>query len=100
MSALVALAHVSIAEIPEDKLVDRIVADPLWGSQFFHFAGMPSGMVNRQSVPLATAPGNPKGDIDVLFSAPNFPDRRLPSEKNQVWNHSASQRNSRQTGGV
>ena len=31
-----ALAHTSIAEIPEDQLVDRIFADPFWGTEFFH----------------------------------------------------------------
>jgi hypothetical protein len=64
------LIHDSLAEIPEDKLVDRIVSDIQWGHEFFQFSGMPSGMENRQCVRLETAPGNPRGDIDVLFSGP------------------------------
>jgi hypothetical protein len=65
------LAHSSLAEIPEDKLVDRIVTDIFWGHEFFHFDGMPSGMVSRQCVSLETAPGDPRGDVDVLFCAPD-----------------------------
>jgi hypothetical protein len=67
------LIHDSIAEIPEDKLVDRIVTDILWGREFFVFHNMPLGMVSRQRVSLTSAPGNPKGDIDVLFCAPDIP---------------------------
>jgi hypothetical protein len=67
------LVHDSLAGIPEDKLVDRIVTDPLWGRQFFIFSGMPSRMVSRQRVSLAGAPGNPRRDIDVLFCAPDLP---------------------------
>lgn len=29
------LARDSLAEIPEEKLVDRIVTDTLWGREFF-----------------------------------------------------------------
>jgi hypothetical protein len=79
-----ALAHVSIAEIPEDKLVSRILADPLWGSEFFHFYGMPSGMVNRQCLSLETAPGNPKGDIDVLFCVPSLPEQAVAYQVKRI----------------
>jgi hypothetical protein len=78
------LAHISIAEIPEDQLVDRILADPLWGSEFFYFAGMPSGMVNRKRVALEAAPGNPKGDIDVLFCAPNLPEQAVAYQVKRI----------------
>lgn len=79
-----ALAHISIAEIPEDQLVDRVLADPLWRSDFFQFAGMPPGMVNRQRVSLETAPGKPKGDIDVLFCAPNLPGRAVAYQVKRI----------------
>jgi hypothetical protein len=69
--------HDSLAKIPEDKLVDRIVTDLLWGREFFQFHGMPSGMVSRQCIPLNNAPGNPKGDIDVLFCAPDLPEQTV-----------------------
>jgi hypothetical protein len=77
MTEPAAFAHSSLAEIPEDKLVDRIVSDMLWGREFFQFHGMPSGMESKQCVPLQTAPGNPRGDIDVLFRAPDLPQRAV-----------------------
>ena len=55
------LVHESLAEIHEDKLVDRIVTDILWGREFFQFYGMPSGMINRQCVPLHSAPAQSQG---------------------------------------
>jgi hypothetical protein len=71
------LVHKSLVEIHEDKLVDRIVTDIQWGRELFQYSGMPSGMESRQCVPLQTAPGNPKGDIDVLFSAPRLPEQAV-----------------------
>jgi hypothetical protein len=71
------LIHNSLAEIPEGKLVDRIVTDRLWGREFFQFHGMPTGMVHRQCVPLQTAPGTSEGDIDVLFCAPGLWDQSV-----------------------
>jgi hypothetical protein len=47
--------HPSIAEITEDKLVERLFADPLWGTEFFELAGMPRGMLNKLRVPLHSA---------------------------------------------
>src|ERR1700691_4327418 len=79
-----ALIHDSLAEIPEEKLVDRIVTDIQWGHEFFQFSGMPSGMEPRQCVPLQTAPGNPKGDIDVLFSAADHPERAVAYQIKRV----------------
>jgi hypothetical protein len=83
MSSL-ALAHCSLAEIPEDKLVDRIVNDVLWGQQFFQLYGMPSGMVNRQCVSLQTAPCSPRGDIDVLFCAPELPQQAVAYQVKRI----------------
>jgi hypothetical protein len=78
------LIHDSLAEIPEDKLVNRVVTDILWGREFFMFHGMPSGMVSRQCVSLTSAPGNPKGDIDVLFCAPDLPQQAVAYQIKRV----------------
>lgn len=78
------LAHGSLAEIPEHELVDRIVNDVLWGREFFMFHGMPSGMVSKQCVSLTSAPGNPKGDIDVLFCAPDLPHQSVAYQAKRV----------------
>lgn len=78
------LKHISIADIPEEQLVDRILADQLWGSEFFQFAGMPSDMVSRQCVSLKTAPGSPKGDIDILFCAPTLPEQAVAYQVKRI----------------
>jgi hypothetical protein len=78
------LIHNSLAEIPESKLVDRIVTDTLWGSEYFVFHGMPSGMVSRQCVSLTSAPANLKGDIDVLFCAPDLPQQAVAYQVKRV----------------
>lgn len=78
------LVHASLAEIPENELVDRIVTDILWGREFIVFHGMPSGMVSRQCVSLTSAPGNPKGDIDVLFCAPDLPQQAVAYQIKRV----------------
>lgn len=78
------LIHDSLAEIPEDKLVNRIVTDILWGHEFFVFHGMPSGMVSKQCVSLTSAPGNFKGDIDVLFCAPDLPQQAVAYQIKRV----------------
>jgi hypothetical protein len=59
----------SIADIAEDKLVERLFADPLWGTEFFELA--------PRHPPLDGAPGKFKGDIDVLRCAPDHPDQNL-----------------------
>jgi hypothetical protein len=69
------LTHPSIADIAEDQLVERLFADPLWGTELFELAGMPRGLRYKLCVPLDTAPGNPKGDIDVLRCAPDHPEQ-------------------------
>jgi len=74
----------SIAEIAEDKLVERLFADPLWGNDFFDIAGMPRGMLNRQRVLLDTAPGNFKGDIDVLRCAPDHPEKAVAYQLKRI----------------
>ncbi len=78
------LIHDSLAEIPEDKLVNRIATDILWGREFFVLHGMPSGMLSRQCVSLTSAPGNPMGDIDVLFCAPDLPQQAVAYQIKRV----------------
>jgi hypothetical protein len=74
----------SIADIAEDKLVERLFADPLWGTEFFELAGMPRGMLGKQRVPLDSAPGKFKGDIDVLRCAPDHPDQAVTYQLKRI----------------
>jgi hypothetical protein len=57
--------------------VARLLSDPTWPSDFFELAGMPRGMSNRQCVLLDTAPGNYRGDIDVLLCDPDQPEHAV-----------------------
>jgi hypothetical protein len=74
----------SIADIAEDKLVERLFADPLWGTEFFELAGMPRGMLGKLRVPLDSAPGKFKGDIDVLRCAPDHPERAVAYQLKRI----------------
>jgi len=78
------LAHDSIADIPEDQLVARLLSDPLWGTEFFELAGMPRGMANRQRVLLNTGPGNHKGDIDALLCDPSRPEHAVAYQVKRI----------------
>jgi hypothetical protein len=79
-----AFTQPSIADIAEDKLVERLFADRLWGTEFFELAGMPRGMLGKQRVPLDSAPGKFKGDIDVLRCAPDHPDRAVAYQLKRI----------------
>lgn len=78
------LIHDSITDIPEDQLVDRLLSDPLWRSEYFELAGMPRGMAQRQRVLLNTAPGNFRGDIDVLLCAPDHPEQAVAYQMKRI----------------
>lgn len=78
------LKHDSIANIPEDQLVERLLSDPLWGTQFFELAGMRRGMASRQRVLLNSAPGNFRGDVDALFCDPNHPDQAVAYQVKRI----------------
>ena len=71
------LIHNSIADISEENLVERLFSNPVRGSDLFELAGMPRKMANRQRVPLNTAPGDFKGDIDVLRCDPDHPEQAV-----------------------
>ena len=77
------LVHGSLAEIDE-RLVDRIVTDILWGPEFFQRLRDAGEMINRQCVQLHSAPGSPKGDIDVLFCDPVLPQQAVAYQIKRV----------------
>jgi hypothetical protein len=74
----------SIADIHEDQLVARLLADPLWSTNFFELASMPRGMANRQRVLLNSAPGNFQGDIDALLCASDRPDHAIAYQVKRI----------------
>ena len=69
-----AVDHESLADIPEEDLVYRLVRDRYWWSSVFDLAGFPPDPVivarlRQEDIP----PGNYRGDVDVLLCARNAP---------------------------
>jgi hypothetical protein len=83
MSAL-GPTHPSIAGIHEDELVERLLTDPLWRSDMFELHGIPRGLAPKRRVSLDTAPGEYRGDIDVLLCAPEHPEQAVVFEVKRI----------------
>lgn len=78
------ISHLSIADIDEDELVQRLLSDQLWRKDMFELYGIPKGVLDKQKVPLATAPGDFRGDIDVLLCAPGHPEQAVAFEVKRI----------------
>ncbi len=78
------ITHLSIADIREDELVRRLLSNPLWRVDMFELHGIPRGMLDKQKVPLETAPGRFKGDVDVLLCAPDHPAEAVAFEMKRI----------------
>jgi hypothetical protein len=77
--------HPSIADIHEDKVVEVLLSDPLWRSDKFELYGNPRGVLDKQRVPLQTAPGGPfKGDADILLIGPGRPEEAVAFEVKRI----------------
>ena len=75
------LTHQSIVDIPEDRVVERLLSDPLWRSEWFELYGNPKGVLDRQRVPL---PSGFIGDADILLIAPNCPEEAVAFEVKRI----------------
>jgi hypothetical protein len=75
------LHHQSIADIPEDQLVERLLADPMWRSEYFELYGNPQKTLNNQRVPL---PSEFHGDADIILFSPECPDRAVAFEVKRI----------------
>jgi hypothetical protein len=80
----VALIHPSIAEIPEDELVERLLSDPLWPHEMFKLHGLPREGQFKQRVLLNTAPGEFKTDADVILCDPHSPHEAVAYEIKRI----------------
>jgi hypothetical protein len=76
--------HPSIADIPEDKVVEVLLSDPVWRSDIFELSGNPRGVLDRQKVPLQTAPGGFRGDADILLISPGRPEEAVAFEMKRI----------------
>ena len=77
-------AYDSIADMSEHKLVERVLADPIWPYEFFELYGMPRRMQNKRRVSLDAAPGDCKGDVDALLCAPERPEQAVAYEIKRI----------------
>jgi hypothetical protein len=75
------LNHSSIADIPEDKLVERLLADPLWRKEYFELYGNPTGTLRKMRVPLPTGF---QGDADIVLFSPEHPDQAVAVEVKRI----------------
>src|SRR5579859_8100898 len=78
------MSHPSIADIPEDHLIRILLSDPYWRPNIFGLDGIPDDALDRQRVPLLTAPGHFFGDIDILLSAPDHPEQAVAFEVKRI----------------
>lgn len=78
------LTHSSIADIHEDKLVERLLSDPLWRFDMFGLQRNRKGMLHKTRVLLKTAPGGFDGDADVLLCSPGSPHEVVAFEVKRI----------------
>lgn len=65
--------HESIANVPEARLVERLVATPHWRTSLLSFKGMPDNPRVLQTVSLREFPGGFAGDVDIALCAADHP---------------------------
>lgn len=62
----VELKYSSIADIPEDKLVERLLSDPLWATEMFELSGNPDGTLKKARVPPSEGVPRRRGHHSLL----------------------------------
>jgi len=77
----VELKHSSIADIPEDKFVERLLSDPIWATEMFELHGNPQGTLKKTRVPL---PKGFHGDADIILFSPEHPDQAVAFEVKRI----------------
>jgi hypothetical protein len=75
------LKHPSIADIPEDKLVERLLSDPGWATEMFELYGNPQRTLKETRVPL---PNGFDGDADIILFSPQHPDEAVAFEVKRI----------------
>jgi hypothetical protein len=83
-SKLVMNNHPSIADIHEHELVDELLSSYSYRSSFIGIHGMPSTPVALTRVLLKDAPGDYRGDIDILLFAKDEPARAVAIEVKRI----------------
>jgi len=71
----------SIADIPEDKLVERLLSDPIWAAEKFELYGNPQRTLKKTRVPLQNGF---HGDADIILFSPEHPDQAVAFEVKRI----------------
>lgn len=71
----------SIADIPEDRFVERLLSDPIWATEMFELYGNPQGTLKKAQVPL---PKGFHGDADIILFSPEHPDQAVAIEAKRI----------------
>lgn len=79
--AVVEPNHASIADIPENQLVERLLSDKIWRREMFELYGNPQKTSNKQRVPL---PKGFHGDADIVLFSPECPDKTVAFEVKRI----------------
>jgi hypothetical protein len=77
----VELKYSSIADIPEDKFVERLLSDLIWATEMFELYGNPQGTLKKARVPL---PKGFHGDADIILFSPEHPDQAVAFEVKRI----------------
>lgn len=78
------MAHPSIADIPEDALVQYLLSDPYWRLNILGVRGIPQDVLDLQRVPLDNILGDFEGDVDILLCAQSQPDSATAIEVKRI----------------
>jgi hypothetical protein len=76
--------HRSIADIPEKELVRLLLSDPLGRMDLLGISGIPTDGLTFLEVDLKGAPGDFKGDVDILVCVPERSDSAIAIEVKRV----------------
>ena len=74
----------SLADIPESKLVEQLMNNTRWRNKIVVFHGIPPGVVHHLAVPMRGLPREPRGDIDILLSAPKSPEHTIAIQVKRI----------------
>jgi len=84
MDAKMSLVHPSLAEIHEKELVRYLLSHPWYRMDLLGIHGIPDNVRAFLEIELKDAPGNFKGDIDILLCAPGRPDSAIAIQVKRV----------------
>ena len=78
------MKHLSLADIPESELVDRLMNDRFYRDSLISIHGIPPNVMHRLAVPMRGLPNDPRGDIDILLVPSGSPENSIAIEVKRI----------------